>query len=365
MSKRDDAEHVSQKFEEAWAEERQLPNPSLVRALRHAFGFRFMLAGIPKLTYDLLGFLPPLAMSNIIAWLEDDTAANYVGYVYALVIFLAPFLQTILGNQYFYMTFNTGMQVRAAVVSAVYRKSLRLSPASRNFKTQGEIVNMQSNDSQRLMDVCPNFHLIWSSPLQITLALVLLVYTLGPSAFVGMGVMILLIPVQGIIAARLGSLRKNLLVQTDKRVKIVNEILQGIRVIKYYAWESRFADTVKDIRSKEMDILTSQAIMRAFLGFFLLASPVFVSMATFAVYASSGQALTPDVIFPALAYFNLLRFPLTFMPILVIALVECRVAVNRLWSFLMLEELEVAPPARTGKIGVTIDQVSRSMKVNW
>ncbi len=57
--------------------------------------------------------------------------------------------------------------MRAAVVAAVYRKSLRLSPTARMSRTQGEIVNMQSNDTQRLMDLCPNFHLLWSAPLQI------------------------------------------------------------------------------------------------------------------------------------------------------------------------------------------------------
>jgi len=160
--------------------------------------------------------------------------------------------------------------------------------------------------------------------------------TLGTSALVGLGVMIILVPAQGFIASRLGRLRHALLAKTDQRVRIVNEILQGIRVIKYYAWEGRFAETVEDIRTKEVKILTSQATFRYFLSvistilcllcsvpsaimvFFLVASPVFVSMATFGVFAGLGNVLTPEIIFPALAYFNLLRFPMTFMPMLVI-----------------------------------------------
>ena len=97
----------------------------------------------------------------------NASSLDGAGYIYAVLLFVAPFLQTVFVNQYFYLTFNTGMQVRAAIVTAVYKKSLRLSPSSRNKKTQGEIVNMQSNDPQRLQDLCPNFHLLWSAPLQI------------------------------------------------------------------------------------------------------------------------------------------------------------------------------------------------------
>jgi len=241
------------------------------------------------------------------------------------------------------------MQVRAAVVASVYRKSLRLTSTSRQKKYQGEVVNLMSNDTQRLMDLCPNFHLIWSAPFQIIVALVLLVLTIGSAAFVGFGIMILLIPLQGLIAARLGKLRKTLLDWTDTRIKLMNEVLQGIRVIKFYAWEQNFADAINGVRASEVVVLRSQAFWRSFIGFFLIVSPVFVSTATFVVYSLNGNLLTPEIIFPSLAYFNLLRFPLTFMPVLIIAVVEAKISVNRLWEFLTSEEIEDVPFQKIGK----------------
>jgi len=71
---------------------------------------------------------------KIIIWLESDDPM-YVGYLYALGLFLAPFLQSIIQNHYFYQTFRTGMNVRAAVVSLLYRKSLKLTTSSRQKKT--------------------------------------------------------------------------------------------------------------------------------------------------------------------------------------------------------------------------------------
>lgn len=79
-------------------------------------------------------------------------------------------------------------------------------------------------------------------------------------------------------------------------------------------------------------------------------------MATFVVYSLNGHELTPEVIFPSLAYFNLLRFPLTFMPVLIIAVVEAKISVNRLWEFLTSEENEEIPFQRIGKPYLRINQ---------
>jgi len=133
-------------------------------------------------------------------------------------------------------------------------------------------------------------------------------------------------------------------------------------VIKYYAWEQNFTDAINDVRAKEVDVLTSQAYWRyrqrispcirayatltvaaavyascgrrrpsSWINFFLISSPVFVSMATFAYYAVENGSMAPEIVFPALAYFNLLRFPLTFMPVLVIGAATpwARVALTR------------------------------------
>ena len=65
----------------------------------------------------------------------------------------------------------------------------------------GEIVNLMSVDAQRFMDLVTNLHLIWSAPLQIVLSIVFLYIAMGPSVFAGVGVMILFIPVNSIVAS--------------------------------------------------------------------------------------------------------------------------------------------------------------------
>lgn len=85
----------------------------------------------------------------------------------------------------------TGMRIKSAISTHVYKKSLTLSPKSRKESTSGEIVNLMSVDSSRLMDLTSYLHILWSGPLQISLALYFLYQTLGSCIFLGLLIMVL------------------------------------------------------------------------------------------------------------------------------------------------------------------------------
>ena len=84
--------------------------------------------------------------------------------------------------------------------SMFFRKSLRISSAGKKDTTSGEIVNLMSVDAQRICDLVPYVNMLWSSPLQIVVAIYMLYQILGPSVFAGLLVMIVLVPVNGVIA---------------------------------------------------------------------------------------------------------------------------------------------------------------------
>ena len=58
-----------------------------------------------------------------------------------------------------------------------------------------------SVDAQQFMDLTAHLHLIWSDPFQLVLAILFLYITMGPSVFAGVRVMILMIPINTIIAS--------------------------------------------------------------------------------------------------------------------------------------------------------------------
>ena len=94
----------------------------------------------------------------------------------------------------------------------------------------GEIVNLMSVDAQRFMDLTPYFHTLWSAPLQIILSLVFLYLTMGPSIFAGFAVMILMIPLNASVAGISRKMQVKQMGFKDSRIKLVNEVLNGIKV---------------------------------------------------------------------------------------------------------------------------------------
>ena len=112
----------------------------------------------------------------------------------------------------------------------LYLQSLRLSNKARKNSTVGEIVNLMSVDAQRLMDLMSYINMIWSAPLQIILSLVFLYLTMGPSIFAGFAVMLLMIPLNAVLATWARKLQVKQMALKDSRIKLVNEVLNGIKV---------------------------------------------------------------------------------------------------------------------------------------
>ena len=141
------------------------------------------------------------------------------------------------------------MHVRSVSVGLVYDKSLRLSQVARQTQSTGSIVNYMQLDGQRLCDFCQMMHVIWSGLFQIVGFISLLHYTIGPSTYAGVSILILLIPIQVKLMGYLKKFRKDLNETTDLRVKLTNEMLQGIKAIKMYGWEHSFTESMDKVRA--------------------------------------------------------------------------------------------------------------------
>ena len=142
--------------------------------------------------------------------------------------------------------------------------------------TTGEIVNLMAVDAQKIMDYVNIMNIFWSAPLQIGVALYLLWAQLGISVLAGIGVMILTLPFNAYISSQLR--RKQVLVmkEKDKRIRMMNEVLNGIKVLKLYAWENSFKDYVMSFRANEIISLRAQAWLSGGLSFIFGSVPFLV-----------------------------------------------------------------------------------------
>eukprot|EP00171_Calliarthron_tuberculosum_P018713 IDg18713t1 len=135
----------------------------------------------------------------------------------------------------------------------LYDKSLRMSPSARAGSSVGEIVNLMQMDSQRVGDFAQIAHILWSAPIQLVVSVALLFNYIQWSAAIGLLATLLTLPLQGKLMAVQMRLRKESVGITDVRVKLMNEILQGIKAVKFYAWEKPFSDQVEKERKAEVE----------------------------------------------------------------------------------------------------------------
>ncbi|XP_061509609.1 multidrug resistance-associated protein 1 isoform X7 [Anopheles gambiae] len=314
---------------------------SILPALIKTFGGTFLLGSFLKLGQDLLTFASPQILKLIIGFVGGEEPM-WKGLMYAITLFVVAGTQTLLLGQYFNRMFFVGLRIRTALISAIYRKALIISNSARKGSTVGEIVNLMAVDAQRFMDLTTYINMIWSAPLQIGLALYFLWQILGPSVLAGLAVMIILIPVNGVIANMIKTLQIKQMKNKDERVKLMNEVLSGIKVLKLYAWEPSFEQQILKIRDKEVKVLKSAAYLNAGTSFIWSCAPFLVSLVTFATYVlvDENNVLDASTAFVSLSLFNILRFPLSMLPMLISNMVQTSVSVNRINTFLNQEELD-------------------------
>ncbi|XP_076064714.1 multidrug-Resistance like Protein 1 isoform X2 [Oratosquilla oratoria] len=315
---------------------------SILPTMIRTFGAEFFFGAILKLIYDIMQFVSPQILSALINYATDEEEPVWRGYFYAVIMFICAQFQSLVLGQYFMKMFVVGLRIRTAIISSVYKKALKISNSARKESTVGEIVNLMSVDAQRFMDLTTYLNMLWSSPLQICLALYFLYGILGASVFAGLAVMIVLIPVNGFIANKVKKLQIKQMKNKDKRVKLMNEILNGMKVLKLYAWEPSFEDQVIGVRNKEVSVLKQSAYLNAGTSFIWTCTPFLVSLASFAVFVSVSpdNILDARTAFVSISLFNLLRFPISMLPMLISNIVQASVSLKRMNKFMNAEELD-------------------------
>ena len=260
-------------------------------------------------------------------------------YLYALGLIAAPLLNAHTESHQMFQLLKMGTQMRNALMAAVYRKCLKLDNAAVQKQTTGKIVTLMSNDCQKLQEVAMTIHSLWGSPVLIVGIIIYLYFVIEWAAIIGFLVTFMMGPLTAVLAIRLAKLRRELLPYVDKRVGIVTEVIKGIRVIKYYAWEKSFRERIVEVREKEGNVLVGLAVASSWFSVSLFAGPVFVAFISFSCYALAGNTIDVPQAYTALALFTMLRFPLSFLPQFVAQATAALVSLNRIQEFLSETEL--------------------------
>lgn len=384
----DTTTNLAQSLDYMWNQEKRIAEgggkASLVRALRRAFGAPFMAVAGLKFLYDTLNFMGPQLLKAIITYLSDtDGGAVGWGWFYVGLLVASNIVQTLVLHQYFHVCFRSGMRIRAGVAAIVYRKSLSLDPTgihqgngrkeekshekktmAEELNNRGAIVNLMSVDAQRLQDLMSYLHVAWSGPYQIVLCLYFLFVELGIFTLVGLGIMLLMIPLTTVVAKGTKGAQQQLMTVKDKRMKVTGDTISGIKIIKLYAWEDGFASKITQVRTDELKHLWRYTLFNVGGSFSWTIAPILVSVCTFAAYSFAGSELTPTKAFVALSLFNALQFPLAMLPRTISSIVESQVTVGRLECFLQKGEVAFRTSLPTAPSGVPAIELKR-VDLHW
>ncbi|CAB0034970.1 unnamed protein product [Trichogramma brassicae] len=307
-------------------------SPNLLKTIYRTFMYEYIVLGcIQFLNEIIVGIGTPLVLGALLQYFkagEKVTGSSYYNaLLYAGGISLASAVNAIAINQSIFRSFHAGGRIRIA--------SLRLSKAALNQVSPGKIVNLTANDVNRLEYVSIFWHYMWSAPLTtltITVFLyhelyLIMQYCLRSSAFCG----------------KLASKYRTQTAQkTDERVRLMDEIISGVQVIKMYAWEKPFCALVQLARRLELKIVRKSSYLR---GMFISFNLFTTRLALFGTLVSlsflDSSLITADRVFVYTSYFNLLAHVMSNAFVRgIVEVVECVVAARRLQNFLLLDEFD-------------------------
>ncbi|XP_060072940.1 ATP-binding cassette sub-family C member 4-like isoform X1 [Ylistrum balloti] len=348
--KQDSSEELGNKLEREWEKELKKQEtggkPSLLRALIRMFGFQYMLLGIIVFIEEGTKVVQPLLLGQLIRYFTpESTVSERDAYLYAMGVSLCAIVLAVSHHPYFFGVQRIGMQMRVACCSLLYRKSLRLSNTALGQTTTGQIVNLMSNDVNRFDTAAIFLHYLWVGPCQAIPVLIILWQELGPSTLAGFVVLLLLVPVQSWMGKLFSKLRHKTAIHTDERVKVMNEIITGMRVIKMYCWEKPFGELVSKLRKCERHCVWRSGMISAELTTLWMLGPRIMYYCLVVPVSLTGRPLTPSELYTCLPLLFLLSHSIyggVFLAIQNIS--QTLVTGKRAQKFLLLDELQVEKP---------------------
>ncbi|KAH3667094.1 hypothetical protein WICMUC_005441 [Wickerhamomyces mucosus] len=327
-----------------------------------------LLQCIWSITESLILFTPALILRKVLEFVDDkSTATLSLAWFYVLSMFFFKFISVVASGQALFTGRRVCIRLKSIIISEIYSKALRrktsqddkpdneggkkveqetnkgdelkLDDGEKTSANLGAIINLMAVDAFKISEVCAYIHAIVGSIVMIIIAIALLYNLLGWSALVGAFSILILSPINFLLVKWLGDLQKKTLKFTDKRIQKLNETLQSIRIIKFFAWENKFIKEILEIRKFELYYIKLRSIVWTLSAFIWFITPTIVTFISFSIYIFvSKKQLTTPIAFTALSLFNLLRTPLDQLSDMLSFAIQSKVSLDRVEEFLNEEE---------------------------
>ncbi|XP_016663044.1 probable multidrug resistance-associated protein lethal(2)03659 [Acyrthosiphon pisum] len=342
--------------------------PSFLKTLFKMFGTKFIIAGLILTIFQLILSIGISTMVGlIINHFETNTSSfnqNPVGVYLAIGLISLLLIRAIIYNYIAMSILHLSMKMRVATCDLIYNKALRLKINSLDPSTTGHIINLMSNDVNRFDVSVIYLPFLWLGPLETIVSIFFLWQEVGVSSVIGVGTLLIFIPLQIWLASKTSIIRLQTANRTDERVHLMNEIISGLQTIKMYTWEPFFDNLTRQLRKKEMTkIIESSYIKRILSSFFIFNTRIAVFVNIFS-YVLLGNYITASKVFVITSYYNILRSSLTllFPPGISLA-AELLVSIKRFEDFLLREEKDKRPISQKKTTTIMLEKSSNGIEM--
>ncbi|XP_053667782.1 probable multidrug resistance-associated protein lethal(2)03659 [Anopheles marshallii] len=287
--------------------------------------------GQPFLLGQLILYFDSLRTGT--AAVDESATSLGAAYGYALGIVMTVLAPLAIFHCYQLYLLQVGMKIRIGCCALIYRKILKLSNTTDGLS--GMVINLMANDVSRFDYAVIFLHDLWKGPVELVIVAVFVYREIGPAGMIGIGFLLLFIPIQAWLGKKSAEFRMRAALATDERVRLTNEIIHGIQVIKMYVWDLPFEQMVRKLRCKEVTALRGSAIIKSAL-FALRIVPKVSIFLTLVAYVYFDNALTARRVYMLISFFSVIHHSMVeFWPLAVTSAAEGWISLKRIQEFLL------------------------------
>ncbi|XP_043693690.1 ABC transporter C family member 3-like isoform X1 [Telopea speciosissima] len=319
----------------------QVSTLKLVKALIFSMWKEILWTALLSIVCTLASYIGPYFIEAFVQYLNSPKKLKYKGYVLVFIFFLSKLINCLSKRHLFFQLRKMAITVRAVLFSIIYKKGLRLSSQSKQSHTSGENTNLMSVDVERIGFFSWYLHDIWRMPIEVVLALLILYKSLGIASLAVFVATIVLMLANVPLGKLQEKFQGELMDSKDRRMKVTSEALRNMRILKLQGWEMKFLAKIIELRNSETRWLKKLLYTSAISAFVYYSAPMFVSMVTFGFCILIGIPLESGKILSALAIIEILQEPIYNLPDTISMIVQTKVSLNRIVSFLCLDDLHL------------------------
>jgi ABC-type multidrug transport system fused ATPase/permease subunit len=317
----------------------------MLKATGLGLAFAVCTLATPLLVFQLVQFVSLAASGE---------ASLRMGLIAGLLLCLSGALTGILQHHSFHICLKMLQRVVNGLNMRLYHHALRMNRSARQSRPTGDIVNLMGSDSDTI-----GFALFMGVEIAIHGlilfgASIMLIQLLGWAGVAGLATLLLVIPLSRRVIDRFVKLDEEMMQHRDRRVSLVAQMLAGMRIVKYFAWEAPMQKEVQAVRAQEIHARRRLFHNEAFSLFVYFAGSLLVGIVSFLTASAMGRTLDAATIFACLTLFGVLDSMVGTLTHLISNLAAARVSADRIVALLKTPLLpeEEQDPTFTGAVGM-------------